>query len=166
MEKYYQISIDSLITTFSVIESGKEFYFNIKSEQSIPQHISVEDKIVASIEDKIYYDFIVTEISGDSIKLKKIFEISKSIDLNFETIGIFEQIDKDEYEGIIIKLFSDFNVIKSTEAEVTDLTNLKERFAKWLIDNNDSKKNYYSTAFSSNENKFITIHNILYDSAL
>jgi hypothetical protein len=155
MEKYYQISIDSLITTFSVIESGKEFYFNIKSEQSAPQDITLEDKIVASVEDKVYYDFIVTEISGDKIKLKKIFEISKSINLNFETIGIFEQIDKEEYEGIIMKLFSDYNVIESTEVKNIDLANLKERFAIWLIDNNNSKKNYYSTAFSSNKNKFI-----------
>ena len=95
MQKYYQISIDSLITTFSLIESGKEFYFNIKSEHSFPQDITVDDKIIASVEDKVYYEFIVTEIINDTVKLRKQFEISKSINLDFQTIGVFEQVNKD-----------------------------------------------------------------------
>lgn len=131
MQKYYQISIDSLITTFSLIESGKEFYFNIKSEHSFPQDITVDDKIIASVEDKVYYEFIVTEIINDTVKLRKQFEISKSINLDFQTIGVFEQVNKDEYDLICSQLFNDFTNVQSLHSYNYD--NIKEGFANWLF---------------------------------
>ena len=131
MQKYYQISIDSLITTFSLIESGKEFYFNIKSEHSFPQDITVDDKIIASVEDKVYYEFIVTEIINDTVKLRKLFEISKSINLDFQTIGVFEQVNKDEYDLICSQLFNDFTNEQSLHSYNYD--NIKEGFANWLF---------------------------------
>ena len=132
MEKYYQISIDSLITTFSTIESGKEFYFNIKSEQSAPQDITVDDKIIVSVEDKVYYEFIVTEISNDTVKLRKLFEISKSINLDFQTIGVFEQVNKDEYDLICSQLFSDF-INEHSVPLYNNYGSIKEGFANWLL---------------------------------
>lgn len=131
MQKYYQISIDSLITTFSLIESGKEFYFNIKSEHSFPQDITVDDKIIASVEDKVYYEFIVTEIINDTVKLRKLFEISKSINLDFQTIGVFEQVNKDEYDLICSQLFNDF--INEQSVHSYNYGNIKEGFAIWLL---------------------------------
>ena len=131
MQKYYQISIDSLITTFSLIESGKEFYFNIKSEHSFPQDITVDDKIIASVEDKVYYEFIVTEIINDTVKLRKIFEISKSINLDFQTIGVFEQVNKDEYDLICSQLFNDF--INEQSVPSYNYGSIKEGFANWLL---------------------------------
>jgi hypothetical protein len=45
--------------------------------------------------------------------------------------------------------------IKPAETLEINLTNLKERFAKWLILKNKSKKNYITKLFNSNENKLI-----------
>ena len=155
MEKYFTISIDSLITTFSRIESGKEINFSVKTEQTLPNDISINDIIIASVDDKVYYNFIVKEINGDLIKLYKTFEIAKSINLNLETIGVFELIGKEEYESICSKLFSDFKSSASVEIIDVDFSNLKEKFADWLILNNQIKKNYFSTAFGSNKARLI-----------
>lgn len=155
MEKYFTISIDSLITTFSKIESGKEINFSVKTEQTAPNDISINDSIIASLDDKVYYNFIVKEINGDLIKLYKTFEIAKSINLNLETIGVFELIGKEEYESICSKLFSDFKSSASVEIIDVDFSNLKEKFAEWLILNNQIKKNYFSSAFGSNKARLI-----------
>jgi hypothetical protein len=155
MEKYFTISIDSLITTFSRIESGKEINFSVKTEQTLPNDISINDIIIASVDDKVYYNFIVKEINGDLIKLYKTFEIAKSINLNLETIGVFELIGKEEYESICSKLFSDFKSSASVEIIDVDFSNLKEKFAEWLILNNQIKKNYFSSAFGSNKARLI-----------
>lgn len=134
MGKHFTISIDSSVTTFSKIESGKEVIFSIKTEQTILEEIAINDKIIASIEDEVYYDFIVIDIVGDSIKLKKIFEISKSIGLSLETIGVFEQIDIDEYESICSQLFSDFFFERSTPTtNIIENGSIKEEFASWLF---------------------------------
>ncbi len=155
MEKYFTISIDSLISTFSRIESGKEINFIVKTEQALPNDISINDIIIASVDDKVYYNFIVKEINGDIIKLYKTFEIAKSIKLNLETIGVFELIDKEEYDSICSKLFSDFKSSSSDDIIDVDFSNLKEKFADWLILNNQIKKNYFSTAFGSNKTRLI-----------
>lgn len=155
MEKYFTLSIDSLITTFSKIESGKEINFSVKTEQTLPNDISINDIIIASVDDKVYYNFIVKEINGDLIKLYKTFEIAKSINLNLETIGVFELIGKEEYESICSKLFSDFKSSASVDIIDVDFSNLKEKFADWLILNNQIKKNYFSTAFGSNKARLI-----------
>jgi hypothetical protein len=155
MEKYFTISIDSLVTTFSKIESGKEINFSVKTEQTVPNTLSVNDKIIASVEDKVYYDFIVQEINGDTIKLYKTFEIAKSINLKIETIGVFEQINKEEYDTICSKLFSDFKSSASADVAEVDISNLKEKFADWLILNNQSKKNYFSSAFGANRTRLL-----------
>lgn len=155
MEKYFTILIDSLITTFSRIESGKEINFSVKTEQTLPNDISINDIIIASVDDKVYYNFIVKEINGDLIKLYKTFEIAKSINLNLETIGVFELLGKEEYESICSKLFSDFKSSASVDIMDVDFSNLKEKFADWLIYNNQIKKNYFSSAFGSNKARLI-----------
>lgn len=155
MEKYFTILIDSLVTTFSKIESGKEINFSVKTEQTVPNKLSVNDKIIASVEGKVYYDFIVQEINGDTIKLYKTFEIAKSINLNINTIGVFEQINKVEYDTICSKLFSDFKSSATADVTEVDISNLKEKFADWLILNNQSKKNYFSSAFGSNRTRLL-----------
>lgn len=155
MEKYFTISIDSLITTFSRIESGKEINFSVKTEQTLPNDISINDIIIASVDDKVYYNFIVKEINDDLIKLYKTFEIAKSINLNLETIGVFELIGKEEYESICSKLFSDFKSSASVDIMDVDFSNLKEKFADWIILNNQIKKNYFSSAFGSNKARLI-----------
>jgi hypothetical protein len=115
MTKYYIISIDSLITTFSRVESGKEFDFSIKTENTNleDEAIAVGDKILATIDDKVYYNFVVNEVSIGSLNLKKTFEIEKGIGLTSDKIGNFEIISQENYNSICTKLFSDFSIINS-----------------------------------------------------
>jgi DNA polymerase III delta prime subunit len=115
MTKYYIISIDSLISTFSRVESGKEFDFSIKTENTNleDEAIAVGDKILATIDDKVYYDFVVNEVSIGSLKLKKTFEIEKGIGITYDKIGDFEIISHENYNSICTKLFSDFSIVNS-----------------------------------------------------
>jgi hypothetical protein len=133
--KYYKINIDSLITTFSKIESGKEMNFSVKTEQTLPNDISINDKIIVSIYDNVYYNFTVTDLNTDNIKLYKIFEVAKSIELNIESIGVFEQIGKEEYEFICSQLFSDFYIEQKSPNPLKKIgfENIKEEFANWLF---------------------------------
>lgn len=135
MTKYYIISIDSLITTFSRVESGKDFDFSIKTENTNleKEAIAVGDKILATIDDKVYYDFLVKEVSSDALKLEKAFEIAKSIGINIESIGTFEKVDKEQYENICSLLFSDYNNSGSAPIKKVTIGNLKENFADWLF---------------------------------
>ena len=114
MTKYYIISLDSLITTFSRVESGKEFDFSIKTENTNfeDEVIAVGDKILATIDDKVYYNFFVNEVSIGSLNLKKTFEIEKSIGITYDKIGYFELISQQNYNSICTKLFSDFFINK------------------------------------------------------
>jgi 5-methylcytosine-specific restriction protein B len=115
MTKHYIVSIDSLITTFSRVESGKEFDFSIKTENTNleDEAIAVGDKILATIDDKVYYNFVVNEVSIGSLNLKKTFEIEKGIGLTSDKIGNFEIISQENYNSICTKLFSDFSIINS-----------------------------------------------------
>lgn len=134
MTKYYLISIDSLITTFSRIESRQEFDFSIKTESTNLENeaITVGDKVLVTIEDKVYYEFIVKEVSNEELKLEKAFEIAKSIGFNADSIGFFKKVDKEQYEDICSRLFSDYYTSVSSPNKKVTVENLKESFADWL----------------------------------
>jgi hypothetical protein len=157
MTKYYIISIDSLITTFSRVESGKDFDFSINTDETNLENeaIATDDKILATMADKVYYDFIVKDVSGNTLKLKKTFEIAKSIGLNIETIGSFEKIEIKQYEDVCSHLFSDYNNISEAQNKKINVDNLKESFADWLILRNKQRANYFSTAFGSNRDRLV-----------
>ncbi|MGL2963439.1 McrB family protein [Flavobacterium sp. RSB2_4_14] len=157
MTKYYIVSIDSLITTFSRVESGKVFDFIIKTENTNLEDevIAVGDKILATIEDRVYYDFVVKEVSNDALKLEKAFEIAKSIGFNIEPIGSFEKVDKEKYEDICTRLFSDYNNISAAPIEKVNVENLKENFADWFIKLDKVKHNYFTDSFGSNRDKLL-----------
>ena len=144
MTKYYIVSIDSLITTFSRIESGKEFDFTINTDNTNikDEAIAVGDKILATIDDNVYYHFVVNEVSNDSLKLKKTFEIDKSIDVNYDTIGIFEILSKQDYDSICTNLFSDFNDFREMSVKEFEAVDLKTMFADWLFKQGKYKRVY------------------------
>lgn len=137
MTKHYFITISSLITTFSRIESGKEFEFSISTENTnlATKFINSGDKIIATINENIYYNFVVIEVSNDLLKLKKTFEVEKSIDNFNSTIGSFELISKEDYDSICSKLFSDYfhSDLSSVLADNDNELELKEMFADWLF---------------------------------
>ncbi|CAH0335467.1 hypothetical protein FVB9288_01112 [Flavobacterium sp. CECT 9288] len=144
MTKHYIVSIDSLITTFSRVESGKEFDFIIKTEDTNieDEEIVIGDKILATIEDKVYYHFVVNEVANNSLKLKKTFEIEKSIGAIYHKIGVFETLSKEDYDSICTNLFSDFNNVSELSVKEFDAVDLKTMFADWLFKQGKYKRVY------------------------
>tara|TARA_B110001450_G_scaffold24481_1_gene21665 strand:- start:114 stop:2246 length:2133 start_codon:yes stop_codon:yes gene_type:complete len=112
MANYYIISIDPLINTFSSIKSGTEFDFSIETEDTNikEQEIISGDKILVHLDDTVYYNLEVISKSLDHLKLKKIFEIEKSIDERIAETGSFQEITKEEFDAICSKLFSEYNL--------------------------------------------------------
>lgn len=133
MTKYFIISIDPLISTFSKIESGKEVIFTVNTDKTNSKVISPNDKIIVSVDDKVYYNFVVTEFDTESINLRKTFEIEKSIGFDIKSTGVFEEIKELEYEKICSSLFSDYNNSSSEPIKKITVGNLKESFADWLF---------------------------------
>ena len=72
MKNYFIIPVDSFVKTFSIIESGTVFEFSISSENTVlsEQPINIDDVIIATLADKVYYNFIVSSISSDHLILK------------------------------------------------------------------------------------------------
>lgn len=108
MAKHYIISISSLVETFSKVIAGKEFDFTLStSESSLSEsNISQDDFLIVSVDDKVYYMLNVIDKKEGVIKLKKIFEIEKSIQYNIGSEGILTEIDKRETDFICSQLFN------------------------------------------------------------
>lgn len=122
MQKYFKISIDPLVTTFSKIESGRELLFNLKVDYQQTEKINNGDMIIISLNDKVFYNLVVLDKFEDEIRLKKIFEIEKDLNLNIENIGVFELIEKKEFDSICRRLFLQYIDLNN----VADLNEFKE----------------------------------------
>ena len=144
MEKHYIISISNLVDTFSRALAGKEFDFTLStSESSLSDStISVDDFLLVSVDDKVYYHFKVIDKTEEEIRLKKIFEIEKTIGYTIDEEGIFKEITRQEGDIICQKLFSGFNEEKTETVAKVDLENLKEEFADWLFHQGKYKRVY------------------------
>jgi hypothetical protein len=107
MEKHYIISISNLVDTFSIALAGKEFDFTLStSESSLSDStISQDDFLLVSCDDRVYYQFKVIDKNEEEIRLKKIFEIEKSIGYSVDEEGIVVEINKNESDSICSKLF-------------------------------------------------------------
>lgn len=115
MKNYFIIPIDSFVKTFSRIESGTTFGFSFSSETTnlSEESIKQDDVILATLADKVYYNFNVSSISEDRVTLKKTFEIEKSINLKLGNIGEFQIIDEEQYVKICSNLFSDYKTVEN-----------------------------------------------------
>lgn len=146
MEKHYIISISNLVDTFSIARAGKEFDFTLStSESSLSDStISKDDFLLISIDDKVYYQFKVTNKTEEEIRLKKIFEIEKSIGHTIEEEGVFQEITQQEQDIICQKLFSDYSGETPITNNNIDLGDLKEGFADWLFQQGKYQRVYKS----------------------
>lgn len=119
MAKYYQISVSQLVDTFSRIEAGKAFDFIVNTSEGDANNSSIlkDDIILASINGNVYYGFIVVDKTIDELKLKKSFEIQKSINHIIDEIGVFEEISESEYNSICSQLFLEFKSITPSKIE-------------------------------------------------
>ena len=142
--KFYILAINQLSRIFSIAQAGKEFDFTIStSESSLSDStISEDDFLLVSVDDKVYYQFKVIDKTEEEIRLKKIFEIEKTIGYTIDEEGIFQEITQQEHDIICQKLFSGFNAEKTETVAKVDLENLKEEFADWLFHQGKYKRVY------------------------
>ena len=109
MSQHFFISVNSLINTFSRVQSGYEFKFSLStSESSLSDTTaSVDDLLLVSVDDKVYYQFKVIDKTEEVISLKKVFEIEKSIGYNVKEEGVIIEIAEELYYSICSKLFNE-----------------------------------------------------------
>lgn len=157
MEKYYIISISNLVDTFSRALAGKEFDFTLStSESSLSDStISEDDLLLVSIDDKVYYQFKVIDKTEKEIRLKKLFEIEKSINYKIDEEGFIQEITKLEFDTICYQLFSGFNSVDSISKVNNNLDKLRDEFINWFIDRDGNSHNYFSGQFSSSRERLI-----------
>lgn len=157
MEKYYIISISNLVDTFSRALAGKEFDFTLStSESSLSDStISEDDLLLVSIDDKVYYQFKVIDKTEKEIRLKKLFEIEKSINYKIDEEGFIQEITKLEFDTIRYQLFSGFNSVDSISKVNNNLDKLRDEFINWFIDRDGNSHNYFSGQFSSSRERLI-----------
>lgn len=144
MAKHYIISVSQLVNTFSRVEAGKEFDFTINTSEAslVDLTISKNDVLLASVNDSIYYKFEVIDKTENELRLKKVFEIEKSINYIIDEEGKFIEINNDEFNSICARLFSDFNFKNFLPIENIDNEDLKFAFADWLYNKGKYKRVY------------------------
>jgi len=135
MEKYFILSISNLVDTFSRAQAGINFDFTLStSESSLSDYtISTGDLLLVSVLDKVYYKFDVIAKTNEKIRLKKIFEIEKSIGYTINEEGVIQETTHQEFVNICKLLFSEFNTENLVIDTIIDIKNLKEEFADWLF---------------------------------
>lgn len=105
--KYYLLAINQLSRIFSIAQAGKEFDFTLStSESSLSDStISENDILLVSIDDKVYYQFKVIDKTEEEIRLKKVFEIEKTIGYTIDEEGVVIEINKKDFDSICSQLF-------------------------------------------------------------
>ena len=146
MGKHYIISISKLVDTFSRVIAGKEFDFTLSTSDSTlsDSTISKNDFLLVSIDDKVYYQFKVINKTEEEIRLKKIFEIEKSIGHRIDEEGVFQEITLQEHNTFCQNLFSDYSGETPLKNNDIDLGDLKEGFADWLFKQGKYQRVYKS----------------------
>ncbi|MDB3972038.1 hypothetical protein N9400_01225 [Candidatus Thioglobus sp.] len=127
MTKKFIIPINTLIDTFSKIESGKEFEFSVRSGEKYQDlnKISVGDHLIASSEGKVYYHFNVVGLDDEKIQLKKTFEIEKSINYELNEGKLFQEISDFDYNSICSQLFNAYQ--KTPGVDIQAVLPIKEK---------------------------------------
>lgn len=157
MANYYFISIDPLVTTFSLIESGKDINFTIQTPDLDAQNIGIKagDKLLATLNNSTTFNMDVIEVLGDSIVLKKIFEIAKDTDFRIDSKEQFIALSKKKYDEICFKLISDFTTKIEIKEKPEGYDHLKGMFADWFIEKDGVDHNYFKNNFGSSREKLM-----------
>lgn len=155
INKFFVVAINQLSRIFSTARAGKEFDFTLStSESSLSDStISQDDFLLVSVDDSVYYQFKVIAKTEEIIKLKKIFEIEKSIGYTIDKEGSFQETTQQEFDTIRSKLFSDFNTNDNSINENTDLSNLQEGFVNWFLA--QPNQSYFEKKFGGNKERLI-----------
>lgn len=143
MKKYYILSVDSFQDTFTRIDAGKDFYFEL-SVQNISGILSVlqgGDTVIVYRKSPVSGCTIVLQVvenTGNKIKFRKVFEIGNVVypsvpDHDLENVYLVE-ISSDVY-GVICKQMLDSiqGITEVNIAEEEHQNNLKQRFEQYIL---------------------------------
>jgi hypothetical protein len=157
MRNYYKYKIDSAIDTFSQFEAGINFKFETTT---FPSLINFEkgDLIIGVKQPNSYYLLLVNDFNSNELSLQKQIEICSSYSVYFENEESIIKIEFSEYDEILKNILNEYNSIPTKShslSNISDFSNLKERFADWLINLDGVRHNYYRNSFNSNREKLL-----------
>ena len=134
MGKYYILGIDSLVKTFEIIDSGKNFLFEYSNQmdQNILNNISNDDIILG------YYKSPISEIRmlfnvkklNNKLTMEKMIEVVKGVILNDKQLiekieeRFFVEIEEKQFSEIVILLIS--NIIEESNRYINTKGNRDE----------------------------------------
>ena len=143
MKNYYILSVDSFQDTFTRIDAGKDFYFEL-SVQNITGILSVlqgGDTVIVYRKSPVSGCTIVLQVvenAGNKTKFRKVFEIGNVVnpsvpDHDLENEYLVE-IGSDVY-GVICKQMLDSiqGITEVNIAEEEHQNNLKQRFEQYIL---------------------------------
>lgn len=113
MARYYKITLNPLISTLSLINSGNEFELKVQTQdESNPfEGVQSDDKILVFNLSHGTVGLSASSVSSTSNIFKKDFEIAKTLDDELSETEKVIEIDKVQYEILCAKLFADFNIV-------------------------------------------------------
>ena len=116
--KFYILAINQLSRIFSIAQAGKEFDFTLSTNESSLSDSTIceNDLLIVTSDDKLYYQFKVIDKNEEEVRLKKIFEIEKSIGYSVDEEGVIIEIDQEKFDLICSKLFEDL-IIKNDHSD-------------------------------------------------
>ena len=143
MKNYYILTVDSFQDTFTRIDAGKDFYFEL-SVQNISGILSVlqgRDTVIVYRKSPVSGCTIVLQVvenTGNKTKFRKVFEIGNVVypsvpDHDLENEYLVE-ISSDVY-GVICKQMLDSiqGITEVNIAEEEHQNNLKQRFEQYIL---------------------------------
>ena len=143
MKNYYILSVDSFQDTFTRIDAGKDFYFEL-SVQNISGILSVlqgRDTVIVYRKSPVSGCTIVLQVvenTGNKTKFRKVFEIGNVVypsvpDHDLENEYLVE-ISSDVY-GVICKQMLDSiqGIMEVNISEEEHQNNLKQRFEQYIL---------------------------------
>lgn len=143
MKNYYILSVDSFQDTFTRIDAGKDFYFEL-SVQNITGILSVlqgGDTVIVYRKSPVSGCTIVLQVvenAGNKTKFRKVFEIGNVVnpsvpDHDLENEYLVE-ISSDVY-GVICKQMLDSiqGIMEVNISEEEHQNNLKQRFEQYIL---------------------------------
>ena len=138
--KKYILRIDSLVKTFSIIETGKDISFNYqeKEKTSIFSSIKEGDAILgyySKPSNQVSCIFTVKHVNGaDSVVLNKTLEVSEGVTLEASMVDVLElmtiiEIPEDYYRDVVRALLAGVDEKKRSFPKADEQ---EEKFSVWL----------------------------------
>jgi 5-methylcytosine-specific restriction protein B len=146
MARYYKITLNPLISTLSLINSGKEFELKVQTQdESNPfEGVQSDDKILVFNSSNGTVGLLASSASSTSNIFKKDFEIAKTLDDELSETEKVIEIDKEQYERLCAELFADFNIVPGAKKPKKAIENTSQPLNRILFGPPGTGKTYNS----------------------